>query len=300
MSTTRTAIASSLPKSFPAAELEAAAGSRPVASHRVESRGYGRNTSHWRVELGDGRRAFVKVALDEDSEEWLRREYLIYSSVDASFLPELIAWHDDEVTLLAIEDLTDTHWPPPWPDGGVEAVLATLEDVHATEAPPGLGRLEDLREALDGWPRIAADPEPFLALGLCSAEWLDAARRELAAASAACELAGTAFLHGDVRSDNLCFRDGRVLLVDWNWACVGNPLIDVVAWLPSLRLEGGPEPWEIVDDSRGFAALIAGFFLSYAGLPPPATAPKVRDIQRRQGEVALAWAVRELGLDSAA
>jgi len=99
-----------------------------------------------------------------------------------------------------------------------------------------------------------------------------------------------------VRSDNLCFRGGQALLVDWNWAVVGNPLIDVVAWLPSLRLEGGPAPWEIVSDSQGFAALTAGFFLSLAGLPAPATAPKVREIQRLQGEVALAWAARELSL----
>jgi hypothetical protein len=41
---------------------------------------------------------------------------------------------------------------------------------------------------------------------------------------------------------------------------------------------------------------MAGFFLSLAGLPAPATAPKVRDIQRRQGVVALSWAARELSL----
>jgi hypothetical protein len=78
---------------------------------------------------------------------------------------------------------------------------------------------------------------------------------------------------------------------------VGNALLDVVAWLPSLRLEGGPEPWEVVPDSRGLAALVAGFFASRAGLPAPATAPTVREFQRRQAEIALPWAARELGLD---
>jgi hypothetical protein len=60
--------------------------------------------------------------------------------------------------------------------------------------------------------------------------------------------------------------------------------------------EGGPEPWEVVADSGGLAALIAGFFASRAGLPPPPTAPTVREFQRRQAEVALPWAARELGL----
>ena len=258
--------------------------------------GYGINTSRWRVELADGSSVFVKVALDELAAGWLRQEHNVYSAVAGPFLPRLCGWHDDELTLLVIEDLSDAHWPPPWPDDSVAAVLDTLTQVHATAPPPGLQPLEELRESLDGWPRIAADPGPFLSLGLASAEWLEAGLPQLAAASAACELAGDAFLHLDVRSDNLCFRDGRVLLVDWNWAGVGNPLIDVVAWLPSLRLEGGPQPWEVVSDSEGLAALLAGFFMSLAGLPAPATAPRVREIQRSQGEVALAWAARELDL----
>ena len=140
------------------------------------------------------------------------------------------------------------------------------------------------------------DPAPLLATGLCAADWLDAALPVLREAAARCDLGGDSFLHLDVRGDNLCFRAGSVLIVDWNLACVGNPLLDVVAWLPSLRLEGGPEPWEVVPDSGGLAALVAGYFASRAGLPPPATAPRVRDFQRRQAEVALPWAARELGL----
>jgi hypothetical protein len=285
-----------LPKSFPAAELEAAAGSAPVASRRVESRGYGTNTSHWRVELSDGRRAFVKVALDENAEEWLRGEYLVYSAVQAPFLPELIAWHDDEVTLLAITDLSDAHWPPPWEPGQVEAVLATLDELHATPPPPGLPPIAAERDWLNGWELVAEDPEPLLSTGLCSRAWLDRALPLLLATGRTCPIDGDAFLHLDVRSDNLCLRDGQAVLVDWNLAHVGDALLDVVAWFPSLKLEGGPDPWELVSDTRGFAALVAGFFASRAGLRPPRTAPTVREFQRVQAEVALPWAAHELGL----
>jgi len=86
------------------------------------------------------------------------------------------------------------------------------------------------------------------------------------------------------------------VLVDWNLACVGNGLFDVAFWLPSLRLEGGPEPWEVLPHAGALAAAVAGFFASRAGLPPPIGAPTVREFQRRQLEVALPWAARELGL----
>ena len=286
-----------MPRSFPRAEVGRATGAAVVRYAPVESGGYGTNTAHWRAELADGRDLFVKVALDETSAAWLRDELRVYSSVDAEFLAEFRGWYDHPgTTLLALEDLSAAYWPPPWRAGDVDAVLGTLDAVHATSPPAGLPRLDAMRDRLDGWPVVAADPEPLLATGLCSREWLVSALPELARASASCALAGEALLHLDVRSDNLCLRDGRAVLVDWNLACVGNPLVDVVAWLASLRLEGGPDPWDVVSDSHGLAALVSGFFCCRAGLPPPPTAPRVRDFQRRQGEVALAWAARELGL----
>ena len=78
------------------------------------------------------------------------------------------------------------------------------------------------------------------------ARWLAEALPRLKQASADCDLGGDALLHMDVRSDNLCIRGDRAVLVDWNHACVGNPLLDSVAWAPSLRTEGGPEPWALV------------------------------------------------------
>src|SRR5207302_5996716 len=108
-------------------------------------------------------------------------------------------------------------------------------------------------------------------------------------------LEGDDLLHFDVRSDNLCFVGGRAVLVDWNLACRGNGWFDVAFWLPSLRLEDGPQPWEVLPDAGALAAVVAGFFAARAGLPPPSGAPTVREFQLRQLEVALPWATRELG-----
>jgi hypothetical protein len=212
-------------------------------------------------------------------------------------MPELLGWEDAELPLLVLEDLSAAHWPPPWPRGSVEAVLRTLGEIAGTPPPEGLSRLAD--DPQWSWRDVADDPEPFLGLGLCSDAWLQQALPTLVSASDPSLLEGDALLHGDARSDNLCLREGRPVLVDWNWACVGNAAFDVAFWLPSLTLEGGPEPDEIVHAYPGAAALapmVAGFFAAHAGLPPPAGAPEVRSFQLAQLEVALPWAARVLEL----
>jgi hypothetical protein len=107
-----------------------------------------------------------------------------------------------------------------------------------------------------------------------------------------------AFLHFDVRSDNVCFRPGGdAVLVDWNLTAVGNPQIDVVFWLPSLAAEGGPAPEVVLPDAQpGLVSACASFFCARAGRPPIPTAPRVREVQLVQARTALPWAARVIGL----
>jgi hypothetical protein len=259
----------------------------------VTSGGWSVN-EHWLVELADGRRAFLKHAASmEPCPTWLRHERAAYAAFEGSFVPRVLGWKDGARPLLVLEDLSaGAHWPPPWRSGEVDAVLATLREVAATPVLAPLPRIAD--DSIGGWPAVARDPEPFLRLGLVSRDWLDAALPLLVRASKATRLDGEALLHGDVRSDNLCLRDGRAILVDWNHARIGNPAFDVAFWLPSLALEGGPEPDGFGVDA--FAALVSGFFAAHAGLLPPEGAPHVRGFQLAQLEIALPWACRALGL----
>jgi aminoglycoside phosphotransferase (APT) family kinase protein len=175
-------------------------------------------------------------------------------------------------------------------------VCATLEDIARLPAPDGLVPASQTNYGKNGWPEVARDPEPFLSLGLCSREWLDQALAVLLEAASLDYLDGTSLVHLDVRSDNMFFRDGRAVLVDWNLAALGNPEFDLAFWLPSLRMEGGPEPESVCRPHPSVVALVAGFFAGRAGLPAIPTAPRVREVQRRQLEVALPWAVRSLDL----
>ena len=68
------------------------------------------------------------------------------------------------------------------------------------------------------------------------------------------------------------FATGRAVLVDWNWLSHANADLDLAAWLPSLTVEGGPPPWEVLPGSGALAAFIAGVWAAVVGLPPPETA----------------------------
>jgi len=239
---------------------------------------------------------FVKSAVEENLAGWLRREYEVYSTVQGSFIPRLEGWDDDGLRpLLAIEDLSDADWSVNWTDARVAAVLTAVRELATVEPPAGTPTLrEAFADIWDRWPTVANDPEPFLSLGLRDRVWLDHALPVILDAVERAPVDGPALCHFDVRSDNMCFRDGRAVLVDWNWTSRGNPAADIAAWAPSCAVEGGPPPWEIIGDAGELAAFIAGVWASVAGLPPPPTAPLVRDLQRRQLAVALDWVDRDL------
>jgi phosphotransferase family enzyme len=261
-------------------------------------RGYAHN-ERWIVGLEDGRSAFVKAAVDARTARWLRTEHKIYSSVREPVLPRMLGWLDEaELTLLVLEDLSAGFWPPPWNRERIASVLALLQSKSRIEPPAEIESLEESLPGLTGWwDRVSEDPKPFLSLGLCTPDWLERHLPTLQRAAHTAPLSGGSLVHRDVRSDNICLRSSAALLVDWNWASVGNPLLDLASWLPSLHAEGGPPPEEMLPSGGAeFAALLAGYFAANAGLPVIPHAPRVREVQLQQLRVALPWAARALGL----
>lgn len=274
--------------------IERAVGSRPV---RYEQRPGGYSTAdRFAVTLADGRSVFVKSADAPNLAEWLRREHEVYAALAGSFIPALEGWDDDGVRpLLAIEDLSDADWIPRWDAVRVAAVLEALEELAAATPPPNTPTVrESFAELFDRWRVVEADPGPFLSVRLRDAAWLDRALPVILAAVDSAPISGDRVCHLDVRSDNLCFRDGRAVLIDWNWTSLANPAVDIAAWLPSVHVEGGPPPWEVMSDGGALGAFVAGVWAAVAGLPPPETAPTVRDLQRQQLAVALDWIDRDL------
>jgi aminoglycoside phosphotransferase (APT) family kinase protein len=249
----------------------------------------------WVVRFADGSSAFFKAATNERTAETLRAEHHVYASLEAAFMARMLGWEDGDLPLIALEDLSYAHWPPPWSERQVGRALELLAEIAATPPPPGLPGVEELVPR-DGWAAVARDPEPFLSLGLADAAWLDRVLPTLVVAEAAAPMRGSHLLHTDVRSDNLCFPEDGIRVVDWNWACLGSPKLDLAAFLPSLAAEGGPPPDALLKGEAELAALLSGYFAARAGLPPPSPGSRVREIALVQLTTSLPWAARELGL----
>lgn len=270
---------------------------REVVACRRIARGY-TPAERWLVTFADGSSAFAKLGVTPATARWLRAERAVYALLEGDFMPRYLGYDEHgERPLLLLEDLSAASWPPPWREHDLDRLLDTLRRVAATPVPRGaLPDLERDRGQFAGWLIVERDPAPFLALGLCSESWLLEALPSLLMAQDLALLAGTELVHGDLRSDNLCFLPERVVLVDWNAARLGNAALDRAALAPSLRLEGGPLPDALAPDDGGLCALVCGYFAANAGLRPIPDAPRVRRIQLRQLRIALPWAARALGL----
>lgn len=269
---------------------------QPLAWERIWGGGY-TPAERWVVSFDDGTSAFVKVGVTELTAGWLRDEHRVYRQLRARFLPQMLGWEDDaQNPILLLEDLSQGHWPPPWDEQQVHRVLDALEIVRSVRPPDGLPTLESQRERMAGWAHVAGEPDSFLALGVCSRRWLERSLSTLVDADRTAVLAGDELLHLDVRSDNICFAGDRTLLVDWNQACVGNAVLDLVGWMPSLFLEWGAQAQAFAPNEPELAGLIAGYFAHKARLPAIPDAPRVRGAQLDALKVSLPWAARLLGL----
>jgi hypothetical protein len=285
-----------IPHAELAGRIERLIGAR-VETYTVVVGGY---SPALRLRCGTARGSFfAKVGAVPPTDAFLRREIEIYNRLRGPFMPNLVAWEASEVEpILIIEDLSTHHWPPPWDDHRVEMAREQIEAMHGTRAV-----LEPFAEVhresfvgAKGWEAVAADPEPFLAVGLADRAWLDAALPLLLEYEARCSTAGDSLCHWDLRSDNMCFAADHAVFIDWNLACLSNPKLDLGFWLPSLAYEGGPLPEVLLPDGPEVAAWVSGFFAGRAGLPIIPNAPRVRVVQRQQLETALPWAIRALQL----
>ena len=251
----------------------------------------------WIVQFPDRPPAFLKIAVNPLTALWLRAEHKVYTALSIPSVPRLLGFSDDgRQPILALEDLSHAAWPPPWTARMVQSVLLAMADVRCAIVPLRLVNVLSERQQLMRWRHIARNPAPFLSLKLCTPAWLEKTLPRLIEAEAAAILDGNDFLHGDLKTGNICFRDGQCLLIDWNWACRGNGLLDIVTWLPGLHQQGGPPPQSVLPSQGALAALMAGYTAFYAAQPDPPQVPNLRLNQLNTLKYALPWVCHELAL----
>jgi hypothetical protein len=246
----------------------------------------------------------VGAALNPESPGFHRREAVVSAALPpAPEFPRLLDVYDDGDWVALAFDAIDGRPPAhPWDEHELRAAVHALDTLHdaltpnpVQDAPSAVDRLQHL---FGGWAALAALARPPEGLDAWSVRHLD----RLAALESGWRdaVAGPTLLHLDVRSDNLLVTSGGVVFVDWPHACVGVPVLDLVAWAPSVALEGGPAPEGLVALSesasrvdRGVLAVLVaafgGFLVEHSLRPPPPGLPTLRSFQAAQGEVALAW-----------
>ena len=187
--------------------LREALGEPVVGWAPAHERGYTR-TRRWRVRTASGPR-FVKEAWEEGPLAMLRREALVYGNVTGPFMPGFEDFADaGDHACLALELLDRASWPPPYPED-TTPLFTSIEQIGATTPPAGL---PSRSTSSSRWEQIAADPTLFLALGLCSQDWLRSGLADLIAAEPRAVIAGDDLLHNDVYSGNVCFDSDRAIL----------------------------------------------------------------------------------------
>ena len=236
--------------------ITAATGARPTAWQHVVA-GH-THAEKWLIDLDDGRKGFVKAGTERSARAQIEREASILEAVAAAYMPRFYgAAKIDDWSVLVIEDLSRAAWPPPHPDRGAD-LLATVMQVAETPPPQGLRRRPEGRPLGTYWQRIAADPEPVLAHGLFSADWLKRAQPALDAAESLAQLAGDDLLHDDVWAGNVCYTGQGALLIDWASASIGDRRIDLAYALLSIRSSGTEPPPIDFPEEAAYAALLAG------------------------------------------
>ncbi|RXK86101.1 phosphotransferase [Filimonas effusa] len=253
------------------------------------------------IELEDKSKVFVKAATDDQTAGWLRTEHSVLASYQDNFMPEIINWIDEFVNfpILITQDFSNAFWAASdkgvhWRKGDIELLLDTVKKLSTIKGRHLLPKLENHNTGV--WAKIAEDPEGFLKLKMCSGNWLMHSIDYLIEAESKVDKTGETLVHGDIRSDNICIDGSRVVFVDWSNACIGSADHDLVNLLPTLHLEGGPDPFQIMPDAASQAAALCATHIRR--LSNDKSMPFwLKDVFKKLIAIELEWAAQCLHLD---
>lgn len=218
--------------------------------------------------------------------------------------PRLLGSFDEPPWVGVAFEQVDGHEPGrPWTEQDLCAVVRALDAQALVPAARELPTVVDTHGGeLRGWRELAASGAPLTS-------WEDRHLDALVELEPQWEAAatGASWLHLDARGDNLLVRkDGTAVLVDWPWSCAGDPVFDAVGFVPAAVRDGAVagEPGAACEQLfqrfaaastaspeavTALVAAFAGFMQHRMRQPPPPGLTAVREFQRSQGEVALAW-----------
>jgi hypothetical protein len=262
-----------------------------------------------RLRTSDGRRCFVKAVSEKanpDTPDIHRREAVVVAGLPPDAAVPRLLWTYDQGGWVALgfTDIDGRTPAQPWLPRELDMVVTGLHRLHEMLTPSPVdssSAAQAFATHIRGWDELQSTH----AVGLDSWSARNLERLVELEASAPAMLSGRTLLNFDVRADNILIAGDRVFFVDWPWARIGPPFIEWLALAPSVHMQGGPAPEELlrrvpiagVSEQAINATLtsLTGYFLAYSRRPPPPGIPTVRAFQAAQGKVALAWLRMRLG-----
>lgn len=294
--------------------------------------GYGPSAT-FAIRTENGRGYFCKGTHPGHTEEGgsaIRRERAVYEAFPElqRFAPRYHGFAQEGAWQFLILDAIESRQRvPPWTDGAFRQVTEMLARFH--RSMPATAR--STFKALDvifapnlcaihsGWKSLSENPSrrtAFLSLFAdpsAAGRWLGRHIESFVQLeSMAAQLGGPfSWIHQDIRSDNILFKeDTEILLADWPYLGYGPILIDVAFFLPSVWGEGGPSAmgglreyerqsglYFSERDIQIAVATVAGFFAARAGEPEIPGLPRLRWVQRLQLFPSLEWLSQVAGVE---
>ena len=304
-------------------QVEDALGARVVRAARIWG-GYS-PTPTFRLALADERRAFFK-AINGDSNEFATHALHVEERVYRELGDLLQAWmpthyatlHVADWYILLLEDLGPKS-APPWTPALTRGVAHALGHFHrstlGTELPAWCARpTQNL--AGETWQRVIDESHDYQQIAEMAGDaagearaWLHTAAPILTEilAQPALQQEPYSLLHGDLRSDNLRFNQGRLYLFDWPAITVGRAEWDTVVFAQTVTVEGGVAPEQVMAwygeifpvDAAAVECALAfwlTFFARRACREEIPGLPRLRRFQRQQLAVLVQWAARQWSL----
>lgn len=267
-----------------------------------------------RIELADGRRAFVKAGHASQNEQVPKayaREARIVSQLPsevacARLLAQAVA--EDGWQLVAFEDVEGRNPALPWTHddlGRVLEAMTVLADSLSPSPIEGQQISDTMADEFSLWSQALEittlaqleQVSPWCAAHLeqlCDLEphWREAAR-------------GQSLQHFDLRADNIILAKDRVVFVDWTHAGLGAAWVDLLGMLPSVLMHGGHDAEQIVTSHpltrsvepgaiTAVLSALTSYFVIGSFRPAPEGLPTVRAFQRAQGVAAAEWLARRM------
>jgi aminoglycoside phosphotransferase (APT) family kinase protein len=286
----------------------------PVVRAKSQAGGFSPGVAA-RLECADGTRIFVKAvsaAANPDTPDMHRREAQVLCSLDPIIAsgelpaPRLRGMLEaDGWTAIVLEDVDGRQPTLPWEQAELTDVLTAADQLAdaLTPSPIEARSLADLfGDDFTGWRTLAAGPDRgrIDSWSLAHLDALAELERDWPQ-----HAAGDTLLHADIRADNVLITGDRVIFVDWPHACLGAAFVDLMLLAPSVAMQGGPQPDELLAMTRSgraasreavaaVACAMAGYLTERALRPAPPGIPTVRAFQAAQGEITRRWLARLL------